>query len=292
VVGFDNSELAHQALGVAAELAGPEGKLTVVHAYWIPPEIRYYEFFEDLERGMIRAGREILLPAREALADADPTADYLALAGKPAEVLCEIADDRRADAIVVGSRGHGRLALGSVAYRLLAAAPCPVMVVPVAHDDRPEAVRRILVAVDGSEDAAAAAAEAESIARENHGSLTFAIAVPDAAQFLPGMPGQPGGYVELRSQIEDECKRLLTEATDSVDPEVAATTRLLRGSAGPAIVEHLDSGDYDLVVVGSRGRGSLKAMLLGSVSHYVSQRSPVPVLVVCAERRVVPSPDR
>lgn len=52
--------------------------------------------------------------------------------GDPAEEIIALATDQRADLIVIGSRGHGRLAgllLGSVAQKVLAHASCPVLIV-------------------------------------------------------------------------------------------------------------------------------------------------------------------
>jgi nucleotide-binding universal stress UspA family protein len=63
------------------------------------------------------------------------------VAGEPAAEICRAAAETRADLVIMGSRGHGRLAtavLGSVASRVIAHAPCPVMVVPAraaAHDE-------------------------------------------------------------------------------------------------------------------------------------------------------------
>jgi nucleotide-binding universal stress UspA family protein len=75
---------------------------------------------------------------------------------------------------------------------------------------------------------------------------------------------------------------MLHEHAASVPDEVESSTALLEGRPAPAILEEARSSGCDLIAMGSRGRGDIGSVLLGSVSHAVLHESKVPVLVVHA----------
>jgi nucleotide-binding universal stress UspA family protein len=141
--------------------------------------------------------------------------------------------------------------------------------------------RQLLVAFDGSSHAQRALAEAVDMARANHGRLTIIAVVPDSNVWALNV-----GYTvavdvdDVGQRIEREYQTMLDAAVDTVPDEVPVTKILKHGAAGAEIVDAAGAGDQDLIVMGSRGRGELRSLLLGSVSHRVLQASPVPVLVV------------
>ena len=142
----------------------------------------------------------------------------------------------------------------------------------------------ILVAVDGSQHADHALADAIDLADREHARLTLFTAVvpPPAAAFF----GATGDAVaDIYQQVEARAEAILRRARDRVPDHLSVSTILSTEPVEPALIRQIKNGHHDLVVMGSRGRGAVRSALLGSVSHYVLHHSPVSVLIVHAQAR-------
>lgn len=140
--------------------------------------------------------------------------------------------------------------------------------------------RRLLVAFDGSSHAQQALTEAIDLAQANHATLTVMAVAPEPSVWAMSGYDVPIDVDKVGKNLEREYQSLLDDAVSRVPPDLPVTKILRRGPAGQKIAEEANGGGHDPVVMGSRGRGELRALLLGSVSHRVLQVSRVPVLVV------------
>jgi nucleotide-binding universal stress UspA family protein len=132
VVGYDGSDGARRALAAVRRIAAPGAAVTVVYAHRVPPELSYYEFFQDVLAELERGAQETVESARQSFEGADLDVRCQVRQGRPGEMLADVAREEDADLIVMGSRGLGRVraAVGSAVLDVLHGAPCPVLVVP------------------------------------------------------------------------------------------------------------------------------------------------------------------
>jgi len=141
--------------------------------------------------------------------------------------------------------------------------------------------RNILVAIDGSRHAEEALTQAIDLAESEHTRLTLITAVNEvpATTFL--MAGE--ATADLVRDAQARAEAILRQALERVPEDLPVTTKLTTQPIRMAVIDEIERGHHDLVVMGSRGRGAVRSTLLGSASHYVLHHSPVPVLIVHAE---------
>jgi nucleotide-binding universal stress UspA family protein len=139
----------------------------------------------------------------------------------------------------------------------------------------------ILVAVDGSPDAEEALTQAIDLAERERARLTLITGVAQLPATAYLMACETTG--EVIGDAHAEAAAILQRARERVPEALPATAVLTLDPIRGALIREINSGRYDLVVMGSRGRGAVRAALLGSVSHYVLHHSSVPVLIVRVE---------
>ncbi len=142
--------------------------------------------------------------------------------------------------------------------------------------------RNILVAVDGSPDSGRALEQAIDLAECAAARLTIFSAVPMPPPFAYASPGA-AALADLQEKARQETEAIVHDARERVPQSVSVTTVLKDEAVKPALIEQIDAGRHDLVVMGSRGRGAVRSVLLGSVSHHVLHHTRAPVLIVHAD---------
>jgi nucleotide-binding universal stress UspA family protein len=275
VVGYDGRLEGHDAVAFGASLARALGEPLLVATVYQSPETPL-----GLSAAELRARAEQTAADGADQAPADLERRHLAVLGRsPAQGLHDFAEEQRPTALVVGSshRGTlGRVIAGRVASRLFAGAPCPVAVAPRGYARRPDTqLRSIGVGFDDTPESWNAIQRAAALGVAAGATLR----VIHALHPVIAPPMAPEESERLTRELRASRERALNRAAASVSQDLHAETTLLVGD--PVLVlEHEASRGLDLLVLGARGYGPLRRVLLGSVSTEVVCHSPCPVLVV------------
>jgi nucleotide-binding universal stress UspA family protein len=137
----------------------------------------------------------------------------------------------------------------------------------------------ILVAYDGSASSQAAFEQAVDLARAQNSKLTVLAVAPPVSP-LVGLAGASPD--RLKGDAESWAADRVAEARAAAPDDVIVHSVVRVGPVGPEIVKELEAGDYDLLVLGSRGRGRVESEVFGSVNAYVHFHSKVPMLSIDA----------
>ncbi len=240
---------------------------------------------DELRKLVLEGAWRIGQQTQEVLKSRWPLADVLELEGDPREEIIRAADDTAADLIVMGCRGAGgstSTGMGSVAATVARYADCAVLVTR----GEPRPVRSVVVALDGS-DASWQALRFVSSLELEAGARVRLVHVMDEAE-IPESLVRRRLHTELEQRLAErrvEVERLLEAAARTIGARGRVVDRAVRvGNAGAEIIRAASEAEADLVVAGARGLGTVKRLLLGSVSEQLLRRAACPVLVVKCHR--------
>lgn len=138
--------------------------------------------------------------------------------------------------------------------------------------------KKIMVPVDGSESADKAIKAAVEIAKSMDAELLFLY-----VQNINQLAINACLTDAIMRAVEEAGNEILDRAASLVPEGVKSKELRVSGSPGPAVVEAASDQNADMIVMGSRGLGMIKAALLGSVSQYVVEQAHCPVMVVKGE---------
>jgi len=279
VVGLDGSPSSDAALAWAVDAARRlRAPMRLIHAIDLT---RYAGRWQDLTPALDTQrdrARSVLAPALAGLKYGELAIESYVELGRPAAILIE--QSANAQLVVIGSRGHGDLVgllLGSTSLQVAMHADCPVIVVrePLPGQEPGRSAGRVLVGVDGTEVSEAAIRFAFEEADTRRLGLTalHAWQLPDA-EFEVALPAEWAAAQERERAVLAE--RLAGWGEKYPDVDVIHKTR----RADPASALVTEAAGAALTVVGSRGAGGFRGLLLGSVSHAVLHHAGSPVAIV------------
>ena len=274
VVGVDGRRGGRDALRLAGQLAeAGGGDLVAVRVFphqHRPALARSPAVEEERESTRVALDRE--------LADMGMTTARTHVVGdtSPARALHRMAERERADLLVVGSAHRGAVARvlgGDVALGSLHGSPCPVAVAPrgmADHDAAP--LRRIGVGFDGTQESRQALALAVALATSARVQLELLCAATAPIPLFAEAAWSDGAIVDYRLEAEELISRTLAAL------DVDAVGKAVVGGPVETLVEFTHR--VNLLVVGSRGWGPIRRILLGSTAARLIREAACPVLVL------------
>lgn len=278
---IDFSPGSEQAIRTAAQLAtSSDAELVLTHSWFVPP-LAYageaWTLSADLVDGMVEESARGLAAALSTAVGLGARATSVLQTGVPSDrILTMLNGDPTFDLVVVGTHGRSGLArvlLGSVAEQVVRHAPCSVLAARPRLADA--AFKSILCPIDFSD----SSQQAIDLAIEIGVDGTEIVLMHSIE--LPTSYGQEPTLMDSVEQLD----RVTTSAIDRWAGATRAksrgpvTSQTRRGRAGAQILELLEAGTYDLVVMGSHGRTGIRRALLGSVAEKVVRHATCPVLV-------------
>jgi nucleotide-binding universal stress UspA family protein len=231
--------------------------------------------YDEFRQALLDAGRQAVERCRTLLPAESPSIRTMCEVQHPAAFILDSAAAVKADLIAVGTHDHSRVTevfVGSVSHRILLHATVSTLI--VKGKARP--VTRVLMAVEGSEDATRLRKWLMSHPFKNPVAVTILSVVPSLAMVDPHLVVGLEGWSEQSKRHAEQVVNDTAHALASPHFTVSTDVRL-----GDPVTTVCDVGNnHDLIVVGSHGRKGLDRFLLGSVSHGIVHRANPSVLVV------------
>ncbi|MGB6020996.1 MAG: universal stress protein [Ornithinimicrobium sp.] len=285
VVGYDGSPASEAALAWAAKAADHQGRgLTILHA---GERITYTQ---DAGSG--------LWDKKDAIAEAEEVAQHGAdtvaktFPDLPVQTVGSLFTAKvalgelstHAAMMVLGSQGRGRIGtalLGSTAYAIAGYSRCPVVIVRDSEAELPGPDRPVFVGINGTGGSGRAVQTAVEVAREWNAPLvlvtTWAPAPPDPWNRGPvGYKNADDATADYKATAERANAETLAEV-GGANEDLQVGGRLIQAHAVEGLVQAAEGG---LLVLGTRGHGSLAGAILGSTTLGVLHQTTSPVMVV------------
>jgi nucleotide-binding universal stress UspA family protein len=269
LVGVDGTANGRDAIALASRLAGPEGKLTLAHVH--PGELHPLHAITPAVLAEEQQASERLLADERAAAGVEAQLESI-VASSPGAGLHRQAEEQGADLLVVGSCGRsafGRAMIGDDTRAALNGSPCAVAIAARGSAARGGAIAKLGVAYNGSPESVAALEQARALAARSGASIDVleVVALPSYA------------YAGLMAPaIGDGIDMMLAEANERLRELPGVSARAVYGLAGEELAAFGDG--LDLLIVGSRGYGPVRRLVLGSTSDYLERHARGSLLVL------------
>jgi nucleotide-binding universal stress UspA family protein len=282
VVGIDFSDSSLAAARWTARHLADDATIVLAHAVCIPEPPRYLRGYYPPVQPLIddaRRGAQARLEELVASVDAGNARPEVRVGRRPYEELARLAEELRADLLVIGSRGERQgiwRLLGSTAEHAVRLSPASVL---LARGLPADGVRTIVVALDESEVAPLVIQWVSLLARRFGANV---VALHVVHRFLHGptlIAASPSERQRAEEQLRRGAEQWLREQIPATDAE-RWMVDVAFGDAGLAILSAVDRYEAELLVIGRHGARRASGGFLGSVAEFLLRNGTGSVLAV------------
>lgn len=279
IVAFDGSEYSRAALIESSNLIKRHGgKIIMVHAVYFDEE-EFTTAPEQRER-RFKLGKEACYQTKESISsEFGIQIESLICEGEPPDVIVDIAREKKADLISMGThgrRGIKRLIMGSVTSKVIVNAPCDVMVVKRPCTECTGEYKSILVPFDGSEFSKKALEHACQLSKIDKAEIKVLYVIPRYEEMIEFFKTE-----SIKKSLAQEAEKIINEAKKLASYHgLTADERIQEGHVGEKIIETANKLKNDLIVMAAHGWKGVSKAIMGSTTERVIMNTPCPVLVV------------
>lgn len=278
LVGFDDSLYSKAALIEASNwIKRHGGKLIMAHAVYFDTE----EFGiapEQLEK-RLKVGEKACVQTKEMLtSEFGIEVQSLLCEGDPPTVIVDIAREKKADLIVLGTygrKGINRLLMGSVTSQVIVNSHADVLIVKKHCTECTGVYSSVLVPFEASESGKKALTRACSLAKIDGAEVTVLYVIPRYEEMI--------GFFKtdsIKRSLLKEAQKITDGAKDlAFSQGVSVKTMIEEGQAAEKIIEAAKNNKNDLIVMGSHGYRGVNRAIMGSTAERVIIHAGCPILV-------------
>jgi len=279
VVGFDGSDLSRAALIESSNwIRRHGGKIVLVHAVYFDEE-EFAVTPEEREK-RFELGKKVCYQTREkTLSEFGVDMESLVCEGEPPEVIVNIAREKKADLIALGTHGRKvlkRLLMGSVTSGVMIDSPCDVLVVKKPCSECSGVYSSILLPFDGSEFSKKALEKACQLSKTDNAEITVLYVIPRYEEMIGFLRTE-----SIRKNMMLEAEKILDSARGiAARHAIAIKTETQEGQTDAEIIKAAVRLKTDIIIMGTYGWRGVNRAIMGSTTERVVIHAPCPILAV------------
>ncbi len=279
LVGLDDSQASKAAMIEAANWVKRHGgKVILVYAAYFDSE--EFGIAPTQLDSRLKHGEKVCLETKEMIAsEFGIEVSSLLCEGEPPEVILNMAAERKADLIVLGTygrKGLNRLLMGSVTSHVIVNSPVDVLVIKKECSDCTGTYKSILVSYDGSAHSKNALDRACKLSQMDNGEVTVLYVIPRYEEMVGFLKTE-----SIKKSLQQEAQKIIEGAKELASNNgVSVKAEIREGHAADKILETAAGLKNDLIVMGSYGWRGVNKAIMGSTTERVLIDATCPVLAV------------